>query len=379
MLKILVFIFATMCATTARAAENAPPAGPLQLSLSGYTTWYVAGSYNDRTPVIAGVNTDYNRFDVMGDAEIYFEGTANLTDTLKIGVMAQLEGGTDDYSENWDEVYMFVQNDYGKLLIGNMRNVSFSMTVAAPSVSVLGAEWTFYTRQVVNPGVVFVDSTDSKDIDSLAPKLSYISPSVNGFALGLSVMGANNTLGHDATVLYPKNTPALFDDDYLIKHGGLALLRYDGDFENDVSLSASAYYGVYKPNMAGLSHVEQDFGVGAKIATGAFSFGASYRRILADADSLFRERQGYVLDVGAVYDAKTYAVSANYFRSQTRGLVGVDGKDRVNMYILAGKYRLGAGIDAFVDVGYIEYKDETGLKANENKGVGSAVGFSLAF
>ena len=372
-MKLLFVLFFMGIFSFAPQAKAQVQEGPLQLKLSGYTAWYVAGAYNKRVPA----GDKYNRFDVMGDAEIYFEGTATISDNFKIGVMAQLEGGTDDYSETWDEVYMFAQSQYGKLLLGDMRNVSYSMTVTAPSVSVMGAEWTYYTRLVNQPAnLVFIDATDSKDVDSLSPKISYISPSINGLAFGLSFTTASNTRGHDASVLYPENDAT---GDFNIKYGGLALVRYDHAFSENTQVSASAYYGHYRPNDTTASHSEHDFGLGAKITTGPVTLGASYRRVLADSRSAFQSRQGYALDIGAVYDWDKYAVSANWYRSEARGDIDVKGNDRVNMYILAGKYRLGAGIEAFVDVGYVQFKDETGLSANENEGVGTAVGFNLAF
>ena len=369
-ISALLLFMLTLCPAANAQTQDAEP---IQLKLSGFTTWYAAGSYNKHTPN----GKDYNRFDVMGDAEVYFEGTAKISDDLKIGVMAQLEGGTDDYSDNWDEVYMFAQGNFGQLQIGDVRNVSYSMTVTAPSVSVLGAEWTYYTRQVDQPAnVVFIDSTDSKDLDSLAPKLSYISPTVDGVTFGLSFTTANNSNGHDASVLYPKNDPA---GEYQLKYGGVALMRYEAEVAQDMTVAASAYYGHYRPNDTTASHSEHDYGLGLKVTQGAVSVGASYRRIMADAQSVFASRQGYALDVGMSYDAGKYAVSANYFRSQARGDLANEADDRVDMYVLAAKYRLGAGIDLFADVGYLNFKDETRDSAKGNEGVGTAVGFALAF
>ena len=272
---------------------------------------------------------------------------------------------------------MFAQGNFGQLQIGDVRNVSYSMTVTAPSVSVLGAEWTYYTRQVDQPAnVVFIDSTDSKDLDSLSPKLSYISPTVDGVTFGLSFTTANNSNGHDASVLYPKNDPA---GEYQLKYGGVALMRYEAEVAQDMTVAASAYYGHYRPNDTTASHSEHDYGLGLKVTQGVVSVGASSRRIMADAQSVFASRQGYALDVGMSYDTGKYAVSANYFRSQARGDLANEADDRVDMYVLAAKYRLGAGIDLFADVGYLNFKDETRDSVKGNEGVGTAVGFALSF
>ena len=101
---------------------------PVSLESGGYMKWYAAAGY-----VKAKENkADYNRFDIMGDAEIYFSGESVLgeDEKYKIGVMAQLKTGTestdsDDSGEYalyadtkegriWDEVYALFDAPFGR-------------------------------------------------------------------------------------------------------------------------------------------------------------------------------------------------------------------------------------------------------------------------
>ena len=344
--------------------------------------WYSTYAYNRTRMFEAGgayAGQNYNRWDVMGDGEIYFKGTTTLENDVKIGVMAQLEGGTDDSFRNrmWDEVYLSVEGGYGQLLVGSHRNVTARMAVLPPTASeVMCADDTYMTRLVpISNNVSFLDSTFTK-IDYLAPKTSYISPTVNNMTLAVSVTTANDTRGHDDSVLYvPGNRN-------YIKYGLVGLARYDKEFEEGSAVSeinTSAFYARFKPNDLVFSHAAQEVGVGLRVSFGPWSVGSSVRRFLADVRSQWNDWQGYGVNTGVMYTADRWAVSANWYASRVRGDVAVKGDDKVDLYLASAKYKLGAGVDAFVDVGYMTMKDDAGNPLDENEGVGTAVGFALTF
>lgn len=386
MLKfVCVFAIATMFFNPAfvRAEQVVnEPSAPIQLSLGGFMNWYGTYAYNKTDMFQTGgayAGTDYNKLDLMADAEIYFKGETLLDNGMKIGVMAQLEAGTDDAFRDrmWDEVYMFVEGNFGQFLIGSHKNITNRMAVNVPTASnVIGAEETYLTRILpIADDVSFLDTTYSK-VDYLAPKLAYISPTVNGVTLAVSGTTANDTRGHDDSVLY-----ALGDDEYL-KHGVIGLARFDKEFEADSLVSqiqASVYYANFKPNDPVLSHNEQEFGAGLVLSFGGLSFGSSYRRVLADTQSAFSDWQGFAVNTGILYEHNRWAVSANWYASRTRGDIHVDGDDKVDLYLASAKYKLGAGVDTFIDIGYMTMKDETNDPKKENEGIGTAVGFALAF
>ena len=356
-------------------AANAQESSPIKLELGGFTNWYVAASYNEYTPA----GTDYNRFDVMGDAEIYFKGSAQLSDDLKVGVMAQLEGGTDSSykKRTWDEVYIYLDSLYGRLFLGNVKNAGSKLTVTAPSVSVLAIDDGFFDNVMPVPAqVTYLNSVFMKSADSLAPKAMYFSPSVNGVMFGVSAVAAGDANGHDASVLYPKNDPST---GIKIKNGVSSVLRYDFENEDEsFGLSAGATYSRYEPNSV-LSHPLQDYTIGLNVSVYNWTIGGAVRRAKADARSAFAEMQGYMWEAGVLYDAKKWAASVNVTNSLVRGNVDKSGDDRYTLFAASYKYRLGAGVDLFAETAYAQARNEEGDDGLSADAFSTVAGFSLSF
>lgn len=67
--------------------------------------------------------------------------------------MIQLEAGTDsDTSDHTiDETYMTVDSKIGRIIAGNVKNVSNQMSVTSPNVSTLGVQETDFRRVITVP------------------------------------------------------------------------------------------------------------------------------------------------------------------------------------------------------------------------------------
>ena len=65
---------------------------------------------------------DYNTFDLMGDAEIYFTGSHTFENGMKAGAVVQLEAGTDSNTSNQviDETYMTFDSKIGRIIAGKI-------------------------------------------------------------------------------------------------------------------------------------------------------------------------------------------------------------------------------------------------------------------
>ena len=365
------FCFGLLFASTASAAD----AEPVKLRLGGFMKWYAAAAYNENVP--AGY--DYNRFDLIGDLEVYFKGETALSDGFKIGVMAQLEGGTDDSykKRQWDEVYLYADTLYGRFFMGDVKNAGEKLSVTAPSTSFLSvSDGDFEYLMPVPEDVSYLNAPFMKSPDSLAPKLMYFSPSVNGLMIGVSVSGASNANGHDSSVLYPENNSST---GVKIKNGVSAALLYEYENEGgDFGVSLSATYSGYKPNDV-LSHSLHDFALGANVSFHNWTVGGAVRRSKADVRSAYADLQGYRWEAGVLYDAARWSASVNVAVSKVRGDVNVRGDDDYALYVASYKYRLGAGVDFFAEAGYTDADDETGLDTLSNKAFGSVAGIALSF
>lgn len=159
--------------------------------------------------------------------------------------MIQLEAGTDsDTSDHTiDETYMTVDSKIGRIIAGNVKNVSNQMSVTSPNVSTLGVQETDFRRVITVPAYFSYNKATYALLDDISTKLSYITPTVSGFTAGISLMPGNKKKGKD-------------DDNLLIPSGGIKLFKYGADaaalFQHDFGsfdLEASTSYTVYKPNL----------------------------------------------------------------------------------------------------------------------------------
>lgn len=366
---LLALTLLTLCRPAA-AQDNLPP---ITLELDGYMRWY--GTFADffkKTDMPHLASGNVNKFDIMGDAEIYFQGSTALENGLKIGVMVQIKAGTEE--KTFDESYLFAQGSFGQAQIGNVKNVNYQMAVTAPTVSLMGVQESSYNRFGLFGLLGKSAEATYATWDDISTKLNYISPTASGLTVGLSLMPSNKSGGGDNSVLVGN---AVFQYGFSI--AGL----YEKRLNDDWLIIAGAGYAHYKPrdSFAGTHKPIRDFSAGIRAEYKNFSFGGSFKRELspyntASADGNFSNAQGRVWDAGVSYDNNLYGVSLTYTGAQTRDTALDSRKNTSDLIVAATKYRLGAGVSVFLDMSYAKVDFASGAKA---QGVGSAAGFDVVF
>ena len=352
------------------AEENRPP---ITLELDGYMRWY--GTFADffkKTDMPHLASGNVNKFDVMGDAEIYFQGATTLENGLKIGVMVQIKAGTEE--KTFDESYLFLQGNFGQAQIGNIKNVNYQLSVTAPTVSLMGVQESSYNRFGLFGLLGKSAEATYATWDDISTKLNYISPTVGGMTFGISLMPSNKSGGGDDTVLV---------DNAVFQYGVSLIGLYTKRLNDDWLITASAGYAHYKPrdSFAGTHRPIRDFSAGIRAEYKNFSFGGSFKRELSPfntsaAGENFSNAQGRVWDAGVSYDNNLYGVSLTYTGAQTRDTALDSGKNTSDLIVAATKYRLGAGVSVFLDMSYAKVGFASGAKA---QGIGSAAGFDVLF
>lgn len=386
-------------AATAQTATVEAFDQPVELQLGGYMTWYGTYTNQKRTTLkqLSATSAmpigEYNNFDVMGNAEIYFSGSTTLQNGVKIGAMIQLEAGTDsDTSDHTiDETYMTVDSKIGRLIVGNVKNVSNQMSVTSPNVSTLGVQETDFRRVVTVPAYFsYNKATYSYNkatyalLDDISTKISYITPTVSGFTAGISLMPGNKKKGKD-------------DDNLLIPSGGIKLFKYGADatalFQHDFGsfdLETSASYTVYKPNLRANDEWAKEknineYGAGLNISFGNWSVGGSYHYTNMSRDTAeflnpyANVAKGTSWDAGVKFSAGPFAASADVFQSRADSLTVEGKKDVFSMYQLSAQYKILAGIDVFADLAYLDFKSASDIRGLSNKGPAVAIGMNLNF
>ncbi len=366
MKKILIGTTALIAATaTAQASE------PIKLQLGGFMEYYVAGANQD-----GDYTGSVNSFDIQGEGEIYFKGSTTLDNGMTVGVMVQLENGTDNNGDDIiDESYLFVTGKFGKVEVGSTDNIAYKMRATAPNAAYTEVDDTAIPNYLIRP--FSDDNITDMGFDGDANKISYMTPKFYGLQAGVSFTPSNNASGDDANVGVTNSEnigkAVNFDEAYA------ASVSYEREI-GPVGLLATAGYTVAQGagNDAGSSGKAEDWAFGLNLTYQGFTLGGAYRGVSANDDSGFGAYDGYGWDVGLMYTDGPYSVSLNYRQSITAGDTTVAGDNQIDTYAIGAKYTLGAGVDLFGQLAYADYDQEgTGV---DNKGAyGGVVGIHLDF
>ncbi len=367
MKKILIGTTALLAAATAAQASE-----PVKLQLGGFMEYYVTGSKQDGDFSTAnGVNRGTNNFDVQGEGEVYFKGSTVLDNGMTIGVMVQLENGTDNNGTDIiDESYLYISGKYGKLTLGSTDNVAYLMRATAPNAAYTEVDDTAIPNYLIRP--FDDDNITDMGFDGDANKISYMTPKFYGLQAGVSYTGSGNAGGDDSGVAASESVAKVadFDEAYAFS------VSYEREI-GPVGLLTTAGYTVANGGAINSGKAE-DWAFGLNLTYQGFTLGGAYRGVSANDDSGFSAYDGYAWDAGLMYADGPYAVSVNYRKSVTAGDLGVAGNNEIDTYAIGGKYTLGAGVDLFGQLAYANYDQEgTGI---DNKGAyGGVVGLHLDF
>lgn len=332
-------------------ASAAEAATPIKMTIGGYLNAYMgwtSAELKDSTSDTPNAQLN-NQFDVMTESQIAFTGSTTLDNGIKVAVTAELNASNFAGQEWLGDVFATVDSKYGRAIIGATDNVAVMQHVSAPDAGVLGVEKTKLIYWGVNPGVT-LDATYS-DLDGNAQKISYISPKMAGFSFGASwVPGADFVepfaYGNGAL----DNNVDRSQDEVLAADGFRSAYvlsgAYEGKFKN-VELNASVAYANY--DNIGENNL-QDYNAGLSVGIAGFTVGGAYRRVDTGVEGR-ADDQAY--DFGVGYENGPYAVSASYFTSKDGKDDGVKG-NKFEMYQVSGKYKLGAGVDAFATFAYLD-------------------------
>lgn len=243
---------------TALIALSAAPAvaGPISVTVGGY--------YNSMVYLVDSDNTgvDYTDQSLQEDAEIIFKGKGVADNGIEYGFEVQLEASQS--SDQIDEHFVYVKGGFGKIIMGAENSAAYLMQVSAPKF--LG--WKTYDNNFETWGEVAKYEKPLHDnYSGDANKLTYMTPKMSGFQLGVSLTPSaehSGGAGAGTTMLLQQNVGKYED---VISYG----ISYSGDMGGaKVKFSYTSEEGE-KNNVD-----DSEYAVGAQLGFGNFSIGGHY-------------------------------------------------------------------------------------------------------
>jgi len=378
---------AGLWASTEAAFAQAKVA-PISVVVGGYheqTIGYGGNKSNRAYGGIPGTPTKINKMQQNSDSEVWFGGRTTLANGITVGFDVQLEANT--AGDQIDESYLFIDGAFGRLVIGSENTVDYIMNYSIPGV---GKAW---GAQESSAQTVIIRTTANTFLDTMQSgkgsggggtvlptggndqqRISYYTPRFWGFGAGISYT-PNVTNG--ATTSFEDTNS--FVDKAANRHNSFhGSLNFTNNFSG-VQVNASAGLSWY-PKLSNATTAPNnerivDWSVGGQLGYMGFMVGAGYRNL----DVKGGAEDGYNWGVGASYVTGPFAVGLSYMTSNVEGTTTNSKNDKFHQILLSGAYTMGPGVDLIGAIFHISHKDESGLTANKNSGVGAMTGVRLSF
>jgi outer membrane protein OmpU len=376
MKKVLLGTTAIVAAGMIASAPSAIAAEKIKLSVGGYMEQWFGYVNNDDAAA-----QDFSGFDIKSDSEIHFKGSTTLDNGISVGVNVQLEGNS-NAGDQIDESYLIVKGGFGEINLGSENSAMYKMHYAPSEfgISINSGDQTGWTSATTNAGGSSISEGGyfrapfgSTYIEPLrandSEKLTYYTPRVEGFQLGLSyapdtAQDSNGQPNRDTA-----NTDLM-----------MAGLNFNRSF-GSTNVRASLGYGTVLDGIAGTNTEASAFNAGLGLGFGGLGLGISYASY---DDSGANDGSG--LNAGVNYSSGPWGVSLSYFHgekdgSTTAGVLTGDGE--IDTFMLSAKYALGPGITAAGTLAHTSLKsDDTGLVGTDSADVEATyvvVGMKLSF
>ena len=350
MKRILLGSTAIVAAGMIASVPTADAASKMKLGVGGYMEqWFGFTSGDD------GVAQDYSGFSTVSDGEIHFKGKTKLDNGITVGVNVQLEA--QQGGDQIDEQYMEVSGGFGKIIIGDENSAMYKMHYAPSDygIGMNSGDNTAWNKPVADAegdsismgshyrspfGATYIEPNAVND----SAKISYFTPRVSGFQLGLSYApdGSqdNNGLPNRDAV---NSDYVMVGANFVQKMGGM-------------SVGISGGYGTVTDAADGADEPEAT-SVGVTVGMGGVSAGVSYANF---SDHGNNDQEG--INAGVAYSSGPMGVSLAYYHGEKDGNNGsattLDGQAERDVIHLSAKYAMGPGVTFAGTLGHAVYSSD---------------------
>ena len=350
MKKILLGSTAIVAAGMIASVPSADAASKMKLGLGGYMEQWIGFTSGDD-----GAGQDYSGVNIVSDPEVFFKGKTKLDNGLTIGVNVQLEATQN--GDQIDEQYMTVSGAFGQIIIGDENSAMYKMHYAPSDfgIGMNSGDNTVWNKPVSDAegdsinmgshyrspfGATYIEPDAIND----AAKISYFTPRVSGFQLGLSYapdakQDSNALPNRDAV----NSDYVMVGANFVQKMGGM-------------SVAISGGYGTVTDAAEGGTEPEAtSFGI--KLGMGGVSAGVSYANF---SDAGNNDQEG--INAGVAYSSGPMGVSLAYYHGEKDGNNGsaltLDGQAERDIIHLSAKYAMGPGVTLAGTLGHAVYTSD---------------------
>ena len=340
---------------------------PIKVKVGGYMeTWIGVTDNEEGSDHLAN---DYSNWDVKTDSEVHVKGSTTHDNGVKYGFKIEIETSGTDGGGAIDESEMYASGAFGKLNLGSGEVASEGLHFAAPENGI-GLNKNDHSDWVIMPTGHVQSTSTSMDLgmDDDA-NITYYSPRVNGFQIGLSYAPEDNTDADALNLLSAMDHTGIFAGLNFNKKLGGSTVKASFGWGQVESADDSG-----DPNKDGWS-------VGFGLKYGNVNFGFSFldeedKQGAGQADASVQ-----VFNIGVVYTlGGGSSVGAGYWSSAAESAKTTAGDDETEGYQVAFKHVLGKGVDVKLAFIMTDYDGENNtITTDDNDGHAVVLGLDLQF
>lgn len=352
------------------ALSAVPAHAELKLDVGGWFKGY--GVYIDQDD--NSTTSDDRSLDFVRHTEVHFGGETTLDNGLTVGMHFETEADGGD-SFDVEESYAYFAGGWGRVNFGAEDGAAYLLQVAAPSADDNVDGLRSFVQPVnytVTGGTGLTGVTAGLDYDQdptgTADKLTYLSPIMSGFQVGLTYapeITDNSGIANDFEGVRTDDEDNEFGAAYE------AALRYEGQFNNVGVIAGVGYSHVdLEANtfVAGTASDDRSvWNAGLDLDIGAFGVGVAYLNDdFGDTEITTTtnrdEEETWV--VGADYTTGPFKLGASYMnKDATQNIAGTSSQEGVETDRYSGGvvYTYGPGMTFRGSLNYVEHDDVAGL------------------
>jgi hypothetical protein len=421
MKKLLLLASITALSTSAYAGDVSIDGDDLSLRLLGRFNFQ--GGYNKQSKV-AGISQNVSayrkNFGLSSNAFLAARITAER-DVMTYGAQLSLYTSTlATGSPMYDRSHIFLESKFGKIEAGSNFDVGTKMRITALEIArATGDDSTNYASSYISaqdnnpafPGEISSPMYPSFFLDNLnqtrgesSRKISYFTPEIYGFQVGVSYIPDTGNLGgttlKDASDSYNKatsytytsavvggvSTATTYSEKKPIKDAYSVGISYKHAFSDliSVKLAATGEYG--KPANLGTTSTYKlaklnTYNIGGVVTLGNYSLVASYADLgksMTSSQVLGTKRKTKYYTVGGAYAQGPAAISLTYSKANQY-------TNKMNIYTLGTDYKLAPGLLPYAEVAFFNGKSglpevyQTTTPKQKFKGMVFVLGAKLEF
>ncbi len=319
---------------------------------------------------------------VKQDVEINVNGSTVLDSGVTVGANIEFKEQVGGAALGNEEVFAFVEGGMGRGEIGSTDGASFKMAYTAPSPT---DSYGVDTPIFWNISRFSARTTTRIKMSGDANKVTYFTPRMTGFQLGISYTPSNDGAGAAGVTAGASPTLGAVNTDLSIgsgwvntfgvrgdANGGIEDIielggSYVGEFSNiGIKLSAGYAWGDHESNginAAGIGRASiissdpEAWHLGANFTSMGWTLGGGYYGsdgMIPTGSPTRSARDEEAWNAGVTYASGPWQVGIAYMNSEQQSATGAPGKNELKLVDVGAQYKLGPGVAIATDLTFAQ-------------------------